>query len=315
MDILQTLYCLVKSCRQESQNNFHQKSLTNFWTISKDYTNTEFIYVKYFLGISQQNTHKQSTIYAYSYLFFNFTIEPKHQNVYKAKLIFKLGKELSLTPESLTNVHTLVLYAEQGGKEVVLIKQPIRSISDTYKLDITKYIQNLVKKKSRHTRDVPSLEFSLRMAVFKNNKKITRLVEDTRDPPRILIQSYDERDAETRRSRRSASLRYCTGRNEENCCVRPLEINFKKDLGWDYIASPPSFNANYCDGSCPLNWHTENNLFYDILYKYATKNNRHIGPCCVPNEYESLNIIYFNDNNEPIVAKLPNVIVRSCSCR
>ena len=246
---------------------------------------------------------------------FNITIEPKHQNIYRAKLKFRLGKEISLAPESSTNVHKLLLYVEQGGKEVLLSKQGIRAISDTYTLDITKYIQNLVKKNSMHTRDATALGFSLRIAVLKNNKKITRLIDEARDPARILIQSYDERDVETRRSRRAASLHYCTGRNEENCCVRPLEINFREDLGWDYIASPPSFNANYCDGNCPLNWHTENNLFYDILYKYAAKNNKHIGPCCVPNEYESLNIIYYNSNNEPIVAKLPNVIVRSCSCR
>ncbi|KAI6657439.1 Transforming growth factor beta-1 [Oopsacas minuta] len=265
-------------------------------------------------GITQKDS-QQSAIYAHSYLMFNLTILSKNKNIYKSKLRLRLGKELSLFPELPTNVHKLVLCISQEGNEMLVLKKTIAFRADTYTLDITKYLQNLVKKELKSRSGDISLSFNIRIAVLKNGKKITRLVDEGKSKARIIIQSYDERDAEARRSRRAVSSRYCLGRNEKKCCVRPLEINFKEDLGWDYIQTPTSFNANYCAGTCPLNWHTENNLFYDILYKYATNNNKHIGPCCVPNEYGSLNVVYFDAQNEPVTAKIPDVIVRSCSCR
>ena len=38
--------------------------------------------------------------------------------------------------------------------------------------------------------------------------------------------------------------------NETTCCLHPLHINFKEDLGLDYIIEPKSFEANYCLGNC-----------------------------------------------------------------
>lgn len=38
---------------------------------------------------------------------------------------------------------------------------------------------------------------------------------------------------------------------EENCCVRPLYINFRQDLGWKWIHQPEGYYANFCSGPCP----------------------------------------------------------------
>lgn len=38
---------------------------------------------------------------------------------------------------------------------------------------------------------------------------------------------------------------------EENCCVRPLYINFRQDLGWRWIHQPEGYYANFCSGPCP----------------------------------------------------------------
>ena len=38
--------------------------------------------------------------------------------------------------------------------------------------------------------------------------------------------------------------------SETTCCLHPLHINFKEDLGLDYIIEPKSFEANYCLGNC-----------------------------------------------------------------
>lgn len=38
---------------------------------------------------------------------------------------------------------------------------------------------------------------------------------------------------------------------EENCCVRPLYIDFRQDLGWKWVHEPKGYYANFCSGPCP----------------------------------------------------------------
>lgn len=46
-----------------------------------------------------------------------------------------------------------------------------------------------------------------------------------------------------------------THRNvQDNCCLRSLYIDFKKDLGWRWIHEPKGYNANFCAGACPYLW-------------------------------------------------------------
>lgn len=39
---------------------------------------------------------------------------------------------------------------------------------------------------------------------------------------------------------------------EENCCVRPLYIDFRQDLGWKWVHEPKGYFANFCSGPCPF---------------------------------------------------------------
>ncbi|CAB1333678.1 unnamed protein product, partial [Coregonus sp. 'balchen'] len=41
---------------------------------------------------------------------------------------------------------------------------------------------------------------------------------------------------------------------QDNCCLRSLYIDFKKDLGWRWIHEPKGYNANFCAGACPYLW-------------------------------------------------------------
>jgi hypothetical protein len=51
------------------------------------------------------------------------------------------------------------------------------------------------------------------------------------------------------------SLCLPTHRNvQDNCCLRSLYIDFKKDLGWRWIHEPKGYNANFCAGACPYLW-------------------------------------------------------------
>lgn len=44
------------------------------------------------------------------------------------------------------------------------------------------------------------------------------------------------------------------GTDEKNCCVRPLYIDFRKDLQWKWIHEPKGYMANFCMGPCPYIW-------------------------------------------------------------
>ncbi|KAJ0063150.1 hypothetical protein NL108_012612, partial [Boleophthalmus pectinirostris] len=55
----------------------------------------------------------------------------------------------------------------------------------------------------------------------------------------------------SRRRKRALDTNYCFNNYEENCCVRPLYINFRQDLGWRWIHQPEGYYANFCSGPCP----------------------------------------------------------------
>ena len=248
---------------------------------------------------------------------FNFPIELRHQHIYKADLRFHIGRELNLFKDSSEKTsQSLLLYLEHSeNKSTLLFKKKIGPGANSQNMDLTKLLQHLVKKHGKSTKGPIDVNLRLRVAVLKNTKKITRLVDESKERVRIVIQSYDQRDVEATRSRRAVTTVDCSDPNVKLCCVRSLTINFVDDLGWDFITSPAEFKANYCSGSCPHNWKSEEPLRHDIMDIYSERKKKSIGPCCVPNEYESLTILYFNKNNEPTYAKLPNVIVKSCSCR
>ncbi|TNN52955.1 Transforming growth factor beta-3 [Liparis tanakae] len=60
-----------------------------------------------------------------------------------------------------------------------------------------------------------------------------------------------EAQSSSRRRKRALDTNYCFNNYEENCCVRPLYINFRQDLGWRWIHQPEGYYANFCSGPCP----------------------------------------------------------------
>ncbi|XP_025920884.1 transforming growth factor beta-1-like, partial [Apteryx rowi] len=56
------------------------------------------------------------------------------------------------------------------------------------------------------------------------------------------------------RRRRALDTDYCFETEEKNCCVRPLYIDFRKDLQWKWIHEPKGYMANFCMGPCPYVW-------------------------------------------------------------
>ncbi|MGH0181255.1 UNVERIFIED_CONTAM: hypothetical protein FKN15_006837 [Acipenser sinensis] len=115
------------------------------------------------------------------------------------------------------------------------------------------------------------------------------------------------------RRKRALDTNYCFTNYEENCCVRPLYIDFRQDLGWKWIHEPKGYYANFCSGPCPY-LRSADTTHSTVLGLYNTLNpEASASPCCVPQDLEPLTILYYVGRT-PKVEQLSNMIVKSCKC-
>ncbi|KAJ8368711.1 hypothetical protein SKAU_G00087390 [Synaphobranchus kaupii] len=133
--------------------------------------------------------------------------------------------------------------------------------------------------------------------------------------PHILVMSLPVDRAnhlKSRNKRATPGNEFCS-KNSENCCVRNLYIDFRKDLGWKWIHEPKGYYANYCLGSCTFFWNADNK-YSQILALYKHHNpGASAQPCCVPQLMEPLPIIYYVGRQHK-VEQLSNMSVMSCKC-
>ncbi|XP_056424332.1 transforming growth factor beta-2 proprotein isoform X2 [Hyla sarda] len=130
----------------------------------------------------------------------------------------------------------------------------------------------------------------------------------------MLLPSYrQESQQSNRRRKRALDAAYCFRNVQDNCCLRSLYIDFKKDLGWKWIHEPKGYNANFCAGACPYLWSSDTQ-HSRVLGLYNTINpEASASPCCVSQDLESLTILYYVGKT-PKIEQLSNMIVKSCKC-
>uniref|UniRef100_A0A3Q3FSG5 Transforming growth factor, beta 2 n=1 Tax=Labrus bergylta TaxID=56723 RepID=A0A3Q3FSG5_9LABR len=117
----------------------------------------------------------------------------------------------------------------------------------------------------------------------------------------------------THRSRRALDAAYCSRNVQDNCCLRSLYIDFKKDLGWRWIHEPKGYEANFCAGACPYLWSADTQ-HSKVLGLYNTINpEASASPCCVSQDLEPLTILYYIGKT-PKIEQLSNMKVKSCKC-
>ncbi|XP_065102470.1 transforming growth factor beta-2 proprotein [Paramisgurnus dabryanus] len=130
----------------------------------------------------------------------------------------------------------------------------------------------------------------------------------------MLLPSYRlESQHKSHRQKRALDAAFCSRNVQDNCCLRSLYINFKKDLGWRWIHEPEGYYANFCAGACPYLWSADTQ-YSKILGLYNTINpDASASPCCVSQDLEPLTILYFIGRT-PKIEQLSNMIVKSCKC-
>ncbi|XP_064652821.1 bone morphogenetic protein 7-like [Lineus longissimus] len=101
------------------------------------------------------------------------------------------------------------------------------------------------------------------------------------------------------------------------CQRRTLYVSFK-DLKWqDWIIAPEGYAAFFCHGECsfPLNAHM--NATNHAIIQTLVHSMRPLmvpKPCCAPTKLSAISVLYFDDNENVILKKYRNMVVKSCGC-
>lgn len=142
----------------------------------------------------------------------------------------------------------------------------------------------------------------------------------TRDQyPHLIIMTRSRQEQQQsnrrRRAKRSLDAEHCfkNNPNEQNCCLRQLYIDFRRDLKWTWIHSPSGYYANFCAGACPYLWSMDSQ-HATILSLYKTMNPKaSSAPCCVPKQLDPLTIMFYSKGRYQ-VKRLSDMVLLSCKC-
>ncbi|XP_035670031.1 bone morphogenetic protein 2-like [Branchiostoma floridae] len=115
-----------------------------------------------------------------------------------------------------------------------------------------------------------------------------------------------------------AAQRYKTNRQFEPCTRRNLYVDFDA-IGWSgWIISPKGYNAYHCKGKCPFplgqSQKPTNHATVQSIMN-ALRLQEDVGqPCCVPNKLYSINLLYFDDEENVILKQYDDMVAANCGC-
>uniref|UniRef100_A0A3Q1H977 TGF-beta family profile domain-containing protein n=1 Tax=Anabas testudineus TaxID=64144 RepID=A0A3Q1H977_ANATE len=109
----------------------------------------------------------------------------------------------------------------------------------------------------------------------------------------------------------------CYIQNHINSTKHELYVSFS-DLGWkDWVLAPTGYSAYYCDGECfyPLGScmnATNHALIQQVVH--LLKPDEVPKACCAPTKLSPISVLFYDDNNNVILKKHRNMVVKTCGC-
>ncbi|XP_072525305.1 anti-dorsalizing morphogenic protein [Salminus brasiliensis] len=118
--------------------------------------------------------------------------------------------------------------------------------------------------------------------------------------------------------RRARSLDYEEDREKLPCQRLPLYVDFE-EIGWSgWIVSPRGYNAYHCKGSCPFplgqNMRPTNHATVQSIINALKLTKGIETPCCVPDKLFSINLLYFDDDENVVLKQYDDMVAGSCGC-
>ncbi|XP_054251174.1 bone morphogenetic protein 8B-like [Indicator indicator] len=107
------------------------------------------------------------------------------------------------------------------------------------------------------------------------------------------------------------------GDGRQVCRRHELYVSFQ-DLGWlDWVIAPQGYSAYYCEGECafPLDscMNATNHAILQSLV-HLMKPEAVPKACCAPTKLSATSVLYYDSNNNVILKKHRNMVVKSCGC-
>ncbi|KAG5850803.1 anti-dorsalizing morphogenic protein isoform X1 [Anguilla anguilla] len=137
-------------------------------------------------------------------------------------------------------------------------------------------------------------------------------VGDTPAPPSLPLAP---KPAAGHRSARSLDY----DEDQQMPCQRlPLYVDFE-EIGWSgWIVSPRGYNAYHCKGSCPFplgqNMRPTNHATVQSIINALKLTKGIETPCCVPDKLFSINLLYFDDDENVVLKQYDDMVAGSCGC-
>ncbi|XP_034401634.1 bone morphogenetic protein 8A-like [Cyclopterus lumpus] len=101
--------------------------------------------------------------------------------------------------------------------------------------------------------------------------------------------------------------------------VRPAGPNMDPEVSSseDWVLAPTGYSAYYCDGECfyPLGScmnATNHALIQQVVH--LLKPDEVPKACCAPTKLSPISVLFYDDNNNVILKKHRNMVVKTCGC-
>ncbi|MEQ2206864.1 hypothetical protein XENOCAPTIV_003949, partial [Xenoophorus captivus] len=281
---------------------------------------------------------------------FNLSTVPRTEKVLTAELhLFKLGPQASLTfsthhfcqvsvyqllDSSKTNstqakklLSSRLIPVHSTGWEVFAVTQAVRSWMADEGSNLGLHV--VVRTLGGSQADLKLIRFASgrnhhlskhpMLVLFTDDGRRSAALESTNPHEAIANSFLPQTPTSVKSSRTSRSLDFGKEEGWSKPCQRlPLYVDFE-EIGWSgWIVSPRGYNAYHCKGSCsfPLgqNMRPTNHATVQSIIN-ALKLIRGIEtPCCVPEKLFSINLLYFDDDENVVLKQYNDMVAGSCGC-
>ncbi|KAM9323107.1 anti-dorsalizing morphogenic protein [Pholidichthys leucotaenia] len=156
------------------------------------------------------------------------------------------------------------------------------------------------------------------LVLFTDDGRYTRTLESTDHEDPFTISSLPEVPMPNPPFRSTRSLDYNEDDGFSACQRHPLYVDFE-EIGWSgWIVSPKGYNAYHCKGSCafplgqtmnPTNHATVQSIINALKLVEGVQM-----PCCVPGKLHSINLLYFDEDENVVLKQYNDMVAGSCGC-
>ncbi|XP_012670954.1 bone morphogenetic protein 8A [Clupea harengus] len=140
-------------------------------------------------------------------------------------------------------------------------------------------------------------------------------------PPRALPRNNPRKNKKTKyilpHPNRPGMFDQIPSSGRQACKRHELYVSFS-DLGWkDWVLAPRGYSAYYCDGACdyPLGacMNATNHAMIQLVV-HLMKPDEVPKACCAPTKLSPISVLFYDDNNNVILKKHRNMVVKTCGC-